>query len=76
MNEIELDACPFCGGEASFGTTKYASKTVRYQNWSQDTFHSVNCVACGTNNRGLIGYSTKAEAAGHWNKRYVERTAS
>lgn len=64
-----LERCPFCGGEAAFGKTTYSSKTIREQHWGQDTFHSVNCISCGTSNRGLVGYRTTAEAAAHWNKR-------
>jgi hypothetical protein len=64
-----LERCPFCGGEAAFSTTTYNKKTIREQCWGQDTFHSVNCISCGTNNRGLVGYLTPEKAAAHWNKR-------
>ena len=66
---VVLERCPFCNGEAAFGKTTYSRKTIREQHWGQDTFHSVNCISCGTSNRGLVGYRTQDEAAAHWNKR-------
>ncbi|WP_454916532.1 hypothetical protein [Xanthobacter sediminis] len=39
------------------------------QRLAPDTFHSVNCVRCGTNNRGVVGYLTQADAGRHWNRR-------
>ena len=65
----ELRKCPFCGGDAAFGTTKYCAETVREQGWNQDVFHSVNCIMCGASNRGLAGFETPEKAAEHWNKR-------
>jgi len=65
----ELERCPFCGSEAAHGTVTYSSKTIREQHWGQDIFHFVNCISCGTSNRGLVGYRTPEKAAEHWNKR-------
>lgn len=66
---VVLERCPFCGGESAFGKTTYSSKTIREQHWGQDTLHYVNCISCGTSNRGLVGYRTQDEAAKHWNTR-------
>ncbi len=68
-NEHPLDPCPFCGGEAAFGTIRYSEKTVNEQTWDQDTFHKVNCIVCGANNLGIVGWKTPALAAEHWNRR-------
>ncbi|WP_454915016.1 hypothetical protein [Xanthobacter sediminis] len=68
-NKLGLAPCPFCGGDAAFGTISYSPGVVKEQGWSQDTFHSVNCVRCGTNNGGVVGYPTQADAARHWNRR-------
>lgn len=73
-DEVTLLPCPFCGGEAAFGTVRYSDKTIAEQNWGQDTFHSVNCVVCGTNNRGPVGYRAKELAAEAWNRRSHLRT--
>ena len=69
MDKSELKPCPFCGGEAAFGTTKYCKSTVKEQGWDQSTFHSVNCIICGTSNRGLVGHDTQESAARAWNRR-------
>ncbi len=65
----ELLPCPFCGGRAAPNTVTYASDHVREQGWKQGTFHGINCVLCGTNNRGIVGFETEDEAAAHWNVR-------
>lgn len=63
-----LAACPFCGGEAAHNTMRTSDReTIRLN--GQDTFYGVNCIHCGTNNRGLLGYLTPDEATAHWNKR-------
>lgn len=61
--------CPFCGGEASLGTIRYSSATIREQHWGQDTFHKVNCIRCGSDNLGLVGFATRELATEHWNRR-------
>jgi hypothetical protein len=66
-----LAQCPFCGGEASHGTIRYSDVTIREQGWNQDTFHYVNCIVCGSNNRGLVGFDSEAKAEEHWNRRAV-----
>jgi len=66
----KLLPCPFCGGEAAFGTVSYSSSTVREQNWGQYTFHKINCILCGSTNLGLVGFRTAEDAAAHWNKRF------
>ena len=64
----ELERCPFCGGEAAHNTMKTSDKeTIRLN--GQNIFYGVNCIHCGTNNRGLLGYLTPDEAVSHWNKR-------
>jgi hypothetical protein len=66
---IELKPCPFCGGDAAFGTSTYTDKTVREQKWKQRTFHFVSCTRCGTRNEGPRGWVTQERAAEHWNRR-------
>jgi Lar family restriction alleviation protein len=68
----KLKPCPFCGGEASVGTCQTSDTEFLRLNGLKDdhTFYSVNCITCGTNNRGICyGYKTKAEAIEHWNTR-------
>lgn len=71
MNDynLKLETCPICKGECSVGTVRYCESTVREQNWPQSTYYFINCVSCGTNNKGLVGYSTPGKAAEHWNTR-------
>lgn len=66
---MSLKPCPFCGGEAAPGTIRYHDKTVREQEWGQDTFHKINCIVCGANNLGIVGFRTPELAAAHWNRR-------
>lgn len=62
--------CPFCGHTGpAFNTVKYDKATVKEQGWRQDLFFGVSCPACGVNNRGIVGFKTKEEAAEHWNRR-------
>lgn len=68
-NKGGLAPCPFCGGDAAFGTISYSRGMVKEQGWEQDTFHSVNCVRCGADIAGPVGHHTKDEAAWHWNRR-------
>ena len=65
----ELKPCPFCGGEASVGTTKYSDKMVRQQKWKQNIFYHVNCIICGADNSGLVGHQTEIGAIQKWNRR-------
>lgn len=69
MNEKELLPCPFCGGEAAFGTVRYSDDHVKEQGWKQDTFRFVSCIMCGGNNRSIVGFKTQSEAQSHWNTR-------
>jgi len=67
----ELLPCPFCGGEASIGTTRISDKRTRELN-NRDNGFFVNCKICGSNNNCLrLGYATKEIAISHWNKRAV-----
>lgn len=68
-SNIGLATCPFCGGDAAFGTISYTPSVVKEQGWEQGTFHSVNCVRCGAGNAGPVGHHTKDEAAWRWNRR-------
>lgn len=68
--DVSLLPCPFCGGEAATGTIRYSDRMIREQNWGQDTFHKINCVMCGANNLGLVGFRTEALAIEAWNKRH------
>jgi hypothetical protein len=65
----ELLPCPFCGGEAAPNSVRYSATMIREQGWKQDTFHGVNCTQCGTNNLGLVGHRTPAQATERWNTR-------
>jgi hypothetical protein len=69
LTSKELLPCPFCGGEAAANQVRYHDKMIREQEWSQDTFHGVNCVLCGVNNLGLVGHRTPEKAAERWNTR-------
>ncbi len=71
-----LKACPFCGGEAAFATVRYSSVTMAEQEWEQDMFHYVSCVACGACNRGLVGHRNQFLAAVRWNSRPGEHRAA
>jgi len=61
--------CPFCNGEASFGSIDYSTKTVNENGWSQKKFYYVNCIRCGSDNKGLVGHTSETKAARHWNTR-------
>ena len=74
MTDTKLSPCPFCGGSASFGNVRYDPRTVREQEWKQDTFYYGSCEHCGSNNRGLVGFDTRELAALHWNRRVAPRT--
>lgn len=66
---MTLKACPFCGGEPAKNTIKYGARAVREQGWKQDTFHGVNCIACGAHTSSIVGFKTEADAAEAWNRR-------
>lgn len=63
-----LQPCPFCGGEAAHNTLRTSDATTIRMN-GQDTFYGINCITCGSNNRGLLGFKTPTQAADHWNTR-------
>ena len=65
----QLLDCPFCGGEAASNTMRTSDKDLIRLN-GQDEFYGVNCIICGANNRGLVGYKTQEAAAAHWNRRF------
>lgn len=69
MMATDLKPCPFCGGEAAYNTVRYSAAYVAEQEWEQDTFHGVNCITCGVNNRGMIGLASKEIARDRWNLR-------
>jgi len=73
QRQIELLPCPFCGGEAAFGTTRYSDSTVKEQAWKQDVFYSVNCIVCAATTKGLAGSLSQTEAANKWNKRTIHQ---
>lgn len=68
--------CPMCDTPASFGRVTYDPRTVREQGWPQDTFHYVNCPACGVKNHGVVGFKTQKEAAAAWNRRAAPSSPS
>jgi hypothetical protein len=72
-DQLGLLACPMCGGDAALNKVTYSSKTIREQHWGQDTFHGVNCIVCGLDNKGLVGHRTKEAAAAAWNKRVDQK---
>ncbi len=69
LSDAVLERCPFCGGAAAFGTVTYQAKSEIARMNGQTVFHSVNCIECGSSNRGLIGYLSASDASEHWNKR-------
>lgn len=71
MNKLKMLPCPFCGGEASIGSTTYSEITVREQEWDQDTFYHVGCMHCGGECKGVVGFETREAAAAEWNKRVM-----
>jgi len=73
-----LKPCPMCGGEAAPNTVTYSRDHVNDQGWKQDIFYGVNCIQCGLNNRGIVGWQTPEKAAEAWNRRAVasEKQAS
>ncbi|KAA0572255.1 hypothetical protein FZ983_32305 [Azospirillum sp. B21] len=68
--------CPMCDTPTSFGRVTYDPCTVREQEWTQDTFHYVNCPACGVKNHGVVGFKTQEEAAAAWNRRAAPASPS
>ena len=64
-----LLSCPFCGGEASIGTTRISDPMTAKLN-NRDNGFFVNCKICGANNNCLrLGYATKEIAQHYWNTR-------
>lgn len=65
----ELLPCPFCDGQAAFNIVRTSDKSVIRLNGT-DTFHGVNCVACGATTNGFgYGCKTQERAAERWNRR-------
>jgi len=71
---VNLKPCPFCGRESAVGTVRYGDAMVKDQGWKQDTFFKVNCIYCGGNNLGLVGFPTEEAAIKHWNTRKETET--
>lgn len=70
VKHTPLLPCPFCGGEAS-GDSKvtYSDRHAKEQGWGQATFFYVNCIRCGSDNKGIVGHHTRDDAAAAWNRR-------
>jgi hypothetical protein len=71
----KLEACPFCGGEASSDGHISYSKPLSGAWWADgsditEAFYVI-CVRCGATARGGLvgGFQTKAEAVAAWNTR-------
>ncbi len=68
----KLLSCPFCGGNASFGSIRLSSPspiTNKDGSNRNDSFF-VSCQHCQANNNGIVhGYQTGDEAATAWNTR-------
>lgn len=64
----DLLPCPFCGGKAAHNSLRTSCAATVRRN-GQNTFYGINCITCGSNNRGLLGFKTPAQAADHWNTR-------
>lgn len=71
---VELLPCPFCGGRAAISTIRYPEASVRSLELEQSTYFGVNCVKCGANNTGGIGYPSAEQAGVHWNTRTILAT--
>ena len=64
--------CPFCGGEAGFGTLRFAKKLSADHDGPCGERHTVNCTMCmaGTSSSNGLGSSdTQEEAVAKWNRR-------
>ncbi len=72
----ELLPCPFCGGEVAISTIRYPEASVRSLELEQSTYFGVNCVKCGANNSGGIGYLSPEQAGARWNTRPNPITAA
>lgn len=66
-----LKPCPFCGGEAAYGTVMYSDAVRHADGRRQRELHFINCIVCGVDARGLQGQFSKREAADFWNRRHV-----
>lgn len=68
--KVPLKPCPFCGGEAALGTSTIKRWKDIHGNYGEFTGHSVNCIMCGSTNRGIAeGFQTPEKATEHWNRR-------
>lgn len=69
---MDLKPCPFCAGEPS-PTGKITYSANHDARWLDGTrvleAFFVNCVACGVDNRGLLGHQTREAAVTAWNRR-------
>lgn len=70
----KLSSCPFCGGNAHIGHSKY-SRPIPDCNWDDgspitETFYG-HCARCpASHNGGIVGgFRTVSEAASRWNSR-------
>lgn len=68
-NETGLLPCPFCGGEAAFGTVRYSRPQKLNDGPPQSVFHQVNCISCGGAIGGALGLSSQLRAMIAWNRR-------
>ena len=67
---MNLKPCPFCGGESSLGTNTITRWKDLEGNNGAFTGYSVNCIMCGSTNRGIAeGFRTPEKATEHWNRR-------
>lgn len=69
-----LKDCPFCGGEAHYGTSRY-SRPLSDAEWADGSLiteaHFVSCARCGSGNRDTLtgGHQTRDLAGERWNRR-------
>lgn len=65
---IDLLNCPFCGGDAHFGTVRFGKNAVPKEERGRVN-HFVSCDLCNSTTQTITGYGTREEAADHWNTR-------
>jgi hypothetical protein len=81
MSEVEaLKPCPFCGGKAYIGKTRY-SKPLDNVTWEDGSPIMIayfgHCAQCAAGHRNSIagGYVTEERATAAWNRRAALRDA-